>query len=175
MRIQGQVSPARYSRVVEWPRPDGTGQPLTLQPLPLGFHRRLREHGISPPVPPTRVARDSAGKPIRDARGLAVLTADEHDPLFLAAQEQHQQRVAALIVFHGLAADPQVQFDTTFSLQGDWADAADALLAELERSGWSAGDLIWVCRQVLALSNLWDEHVQEAHANFSRSPPAPVP
>jgi hypothetical protein len=171
MKINGQSLNPKFTREVELPRPDGSSLMLTIQPISLGFHRRLRDRHIVPPASPTRIARDSSGKPIRDAQGLATLVADEFDQTFLDAVERYHQRVAVLLVVEALAADPNVEFDVKPPVSSDgWNDYADRLYDEFERSGWSAGDLIRMCGEVCRLSNLTDEHLQETHRNFCSCP-----
>ncbi|MEW4528391.1 hypothetical protein [Maioricimonas sp. JC845] len=171
MHIDGcQPAPA-VTRTVTLPRGDGSALTLTIQPLSLGFHRRLRERGIVPPTPPRRVARDAAGKPLRDESGLAVMLADEQDPQYLAEQEQYHHRVALLAVAESLAADPQVRFDAQPPASDDdaiaWTGYADALGAELEAAGFTAGDLVRLCTEICRLSNLLDEQLAATQAGFS--------
>src|SRR5262245_32985049 len=94
-----------YSSVCELRRPMGEGIALRMQPLRLGFARSLRERGIVPPEPPLRVARDAAGRPVRDERGQAVTVAAEADPEYVRQLEQYHQRVAVLAVAESLEAD----------------------------------------------------------------------
>ena len=174
MHIDGH-HPALQTRLVPLPRPDGNHLVLMLRPLPLGFHRRLREHRIIPPSPPTRVARDAAGKAIRDANNVAVVTADERDPSYLADLELYHQRVAVLVAVESLGADPNVHFDTEPPADSpDWRDYADAVYREFERAHFTAGDLIHLCREACQLSNLLDDHLQATHRNFSPAPPPPT-
>jgi hypothetical protein len=181
MRINGQQVNDTYFRQIELPRADGRSLCLKISPLSLSFQSQLRRHGIVKPLPPTRVARDSGGQPIRDRQGLAVLTADEHDHDYLEQQELYHQRVAVLVLAESLRADPAVEFESQppqlsdQQSSGDWSDYADRLYGELEEAGWSAGDLIWVCHEVSKLSNLLTEHLQETERNFSSGAPAPLP
>ncbi|MEX0715322.1 MAG: hypothetical protein WD066_01980 [Planctomycetaceae bacterium] len=172
MKLSGSPMRERFTRTIELPRPDGTSLPLTLRPLPLGYHARLRERGIAPPAPPTRVARDSQGRPIRDERTMAILVADENDPAHLAAVEQYHQRVAVLVVAEALGADPRIEFETAAPRDDrGWAEYADALYAELADAGFSDGDLVRLCGEVCRMSNLLDDHLREAGRNFSSTPP----
>jgi len=149
---------------------------LTLRPLSLGFHRRLRERGIVSPMPPTRVARDSGGKPLRDSQGLAVLVADESDADYREQRERYHQRIAVLMVAEALQADPTIQFDTSPpESDNDWPGYADELYHEFEQAGFSAGDLIYLCEEVCRLSNLLDDHLRDSHQNFSPSRSAAMP
>ena len=178
MRIHGRSPSNSFTRQFTLPRPDGTALTFTMRPLPLSFHRRLRDRGLIPPQPPTRIARDSQGKPIRDEAGLAVTLADERDPQFLTALEFYHQRIAVLAVAESLSADPNITFETTppastaTSVQDTaWATYADALYAELEQAGFTSGDLIRLCSAACRLSNLIDDHLQLTQANFSSPPP----
>ena len=168
VRIAGRELGSGFTKRVELRREGGEAVGLTIAPLGLGFHRRLRERGIVAPVPPTRIARDSARKPLRGERGMAMLVADEYDREYLAEVELYHQRVAVLVVAEALKGDPAVELETQEpGPEGNWRAYADALHAEFERSGWTAGDLIRLCQEVCRLSNLLDEHLQEAHGNFS--------
>lgn len=168
------LTPHTY-RVVQLPRPTGEPLTLTMQPLSLGFHRRLRGRGILPPSAPRKVARDSAGKPLRDESGLAVMSTDDRDTDYLNDFDLYHQRVAVLAIVESLRADPQVTFNTQPPTTADalaWTRYADALFDEMEAAGLTAGDLAhlsnWTCR----LSNLIEGDMQRATANFSSEPPA---
>lgn len=151
--------------------PRGTGElTLWLSPLPLGFHRRLRERGICPPAPRVKLARDSQGRPLRDASGTAVTVPDSHHPEYLLELERYHQRVAVLAVSEGLRNDPQLEFESKQPRSDEpaqWTEFADARFAELEGAGFSAGDLLQLCREVCRLSNLLEEEVRGAQRNFS--------
>ena len=158
------------------PRPDGTSLPLQLRPLPLGFHQRLRDQGLQVPIPPTKIARDSAGRPIRDAQGNATTISDSSNPEFLQHYELYHQRVAVLSVVEALASDPNVTFNAqppngSSPVPEHWHRFADEVFAELEHSGFTAGDLILLCQEICRISNLLDDHLKAAQANFS-SPPS---
>lgn len=176
MRIHGHTAPMQHTLTVQLPRSDGGGPLLTLSPLPLGFARRLREHGVVAPVPPSRVARDPQGRPMRQANGQAVVLQDELDAEYLAERELYHQRVAVLSLVDALRDDPHVVFDTQAAdFPHDWKPYADRVYGELEAAGWSAGDLVWVCMQVAKLSNLIETHLSETHADFSSGGvPAPL-
>lgn len=168
MQINGQPAASRFTTTVQLPRPAGDGPMLTLQPLPLGFARRLTTHLVQPPVPPVRIARDSQGKPLRQANGQAATMADETDAEYRRERELYGQRVAVLAVVTALQADPHIHFETEVAAHPhDWRPYADALLNELEGAGWTAGDLAWLCQAVCRLSNLIDQHLPETAADFS--------
>ncbi|MEZ5943804.1 MAG: hypothetical protein R3C18_20605 [Planctomycetaceae bacterium] len=172
MKLNGKpVSPVPLSMTFVLQRHGTDSLTLQLRPLPLGFHRRLRERGIVAPAPPTRIARDPGGRPIRDPQGLAVSVAEPHDAKYLCELECYHQRVAVLSIVESLAADPNVQFDTTppdnSTDSQSWSNYADQLAAELESAAFSAGDLIRICDAVCRLSNLVDEHLEGTHENFS--------
>ncbi|WP_310820970.1 hypothetical protein [Stratiformator vulcanicus] len=148
------------------PRPDGSSLPLRLCPLPLGFQSSLRERGLMPPSPPTKVARDAGGRPVRDEQGLAVLTRDERDSAYLNELERYHRRVAVLVVEAALAQDPSLTFESTIS--DDIAAHTDALYDELVTAGFAAGDLTLICDEVARMSNLVDTHLEVARSDFSR-------
>lgn len=172
MHLPGLCPPA--TRVIQLPRSSGEPISLTMQPLSLGFHRRLRGRGVVPPEPPRKVARDSAGKPLRDPSGLAILTSDDRHPDYLNHLDLYHQRVAVLAIVESLMSDPQVTFTSQRPSTSDpeaWCRYADALFEEMETAGMTAGDLAilsqWTCR----LSHLLDSDLQGATQNFSREPP----
>ncbi|SFH68583.1 hypothetical protein [Planctomicrobium piriforme] len=152
------------------------GEPLTLQlrPLPLGFHQRLRNRGIVPPLPPLKIARDSAGKPLRDAQGMVLTLADQRQPEFLAELDCYHQCVAVLSVVEALAGDPAVAFETAppseTATAKTWRNYAESIFAELEQAGFTAGDLVLLCREVCRLSNLIDEQLSAVQETFSPEP-----
>jgi hypothetical protein len=170
MRVHGEELSGSFTRSILLSRPDGSTLALTLQPLPLGFHRRLRSCGVVPPQPPVRVARESGGQPLRDGNGHALTLRDETDPAHLAALELYHQRVAVLAVAESLKADGSVQFDAREPAATDgtaWAAYADAIFAELERAGFTAGDLAHLCSYVSRMSRLIDDDLRKARGNFS--------
>ena len=176
MKLNGQALQKPLVHAFVLPRSDGSSLTFQLQPLPLGFHQRLRGRGIQPPVPPSKVARDAAGRPLRDAAGQAVTIADSQHPEYVAELERYHQRVAVLALAESLNADPAIAFDTpsptAASAAPEWARFADALFDELEQSGFTAGDLILFCQEICRISNLLDDHLAAAQANFSLPPPS---
>jgi len=172
VRIKGLQPRSSYSSVCELPRPGGEAVMLRMQPLRLGFARSLSERGIVPPEPPVRVARDSAGRPLRDERGQAVTLAAESDAAYQRAMELYHQRVAVLAVAESLEADSEVTFETQRpSGETGWIEYADALYAEMEQAGFTAGDLVHLCTCVCRLSNLAGDHLREAGRGFSELRP----
>ena len=170
MKIHGSSSPTSFSQPMELPRPNGNSLRLTIKPLPLSFYRKLRIRGIVPPVPPQRVARDSSGKPVKDGEGLALIMQDHSDAHYLDQLELYQQRIAVVMVYEALKDDPEIEFETEIPHETqDWIEFADGLTAELESAGWSAGDLILVCKMICQYSNLLTDHLQEFEGNFFRS------
>lgn len=158
------------ARVIQLPRSGGQPITLAMQPLPLGFHRRLRGRGVVPPRPPRKVARDSSGKTLRDESNLAILTQDDSDPDFLNQLDLYHQRVAVLAIVESLKSDSQVTFTSqppATNSTDAWCHYADLLFDEMETAGLTAGDLAllsnWTCR----LSNLIDTDLQGATRNFS--------
>jgi len=141
-----------------------------MQPLRLGFARGLRECGLVPPEPPLRVARDSAGRPIKDERGQAVMTAVEADADYVRSVEQYHQRVAVLAVVESLEADPDVAFGARRPAGNEgWGEYADAVYAEMEEAGFTAGDLVHLCSYACRLSNLAGDHLRASARGFSES------
>lgn len=172
MKINGQplISPKLHAFTL--PRADGSQVAFRLQPLPLGFHQRLRNWGILPPTAPIKVARDSNGKPIRDANGQAVTISDHQNADYVTELERYHQRVAILSVVEALAADPEITFDTPRPAMSatdarEWTQFADAVFEELQQSGFTAGDLVLFCQEICRISNLLDEQLAVAQANFS--------
>lgn len=178
MKHNGKPLSRRYTKRVVLPRPDGESLVFTIGPLSLGFQQRLRSKNIRPPTPPTRVARDSQGKPLRDADGLAVFTEDKHDHDYEERLERYHQHVAVLVAAEALKADESIEFDAQEPEQDDWTLYADALVDEFEADGWSAGDLILLCDEFARLSNLLDDHLRESAADFftpAACPPSNTP
>jgi hypothetical protein len=152
-----------------------------MQPLRLGFSRTLRERGVAPPEPPLRVARDSSGRPLRDERGQAVMVAAEADSDYLRQLELYHQRVAVLAVAESLEGDAEVSFETPRpegqgqgqgqeQAHSGWIEYADALYDEMERAGFTAGDLVHLCTQACRLSNLAGDHLRDSARGFSALP-----
>ena len=169
MQLHGQSlgKPAIYTYHLS--RGDEEPWTFDLSPLPLGFHTRLRLRGIIPPVPPSKIARDASGKPLRDANGHAVTLTNDTDAEFISKRELYHQRVAVLSVVESLSHDPQVHFDTPAPNDTDhvnWTKYADDIFAELESAGFSCGDLIKICTEICRISNLLDDQLQNTGKNF---------
>lgn len=146
---------------------------LSLRPLSLGFHQRLKSRGLHVPLPPVKIARDSAGKPLRDAQGQVLTQPDRQDENYLAALDDYHQCVAVLSVVESLRGSPEVVFESPVPRTNDaeeWRTYARLVFAEMEAAGFAAGDLILLCREICRLSNLIDDHLTTARQNFSGSP-----
>jgi hypothetical protein len=177
MKLNGQPLGTSIRQPFTLPRTDGSSLTLTLKPLSLGFHHRLRQRGIHPPTPPVKVARDSAGRPVRDASGQAVTLSDVQNHAYLAELERYHQRIAVLAVVEALRGDAGISFETPSPDEreanaDEWLRYADTLFEELEQSGFSAGDLILLCQEICRISNLLDDHLAAAQANFSSPLPS---
>lgn len=173
MKLNGQSLNSSFTQTFSLPRPQGEPLVLRLRPLPLGFHQRLRRRGLTPPVPPAKVARDSSGKILRDSTGQVVTHADETQVEFLNAVELYHQRVAVLSIAESLRDDPRLSFETPCpSSDAGWPEYADALFLEMESSGLTTGDLVRLCREICRLSNLLNAHCEMEQGNFSC--PGPV-
>lgn len=168
MRMQGKRLAEDYRRQVMLPRPDGSVWALTIQPLRLGFQQWLKERGILTPAVPRKLVRDSSGKPLRDAEGLVLTQRDEAHPDYEVAVEQYHQRMAALMIWEGLKADDNIQFETPLPEEQEvhWSGFADAVLQELDQAGFTAGDLVWLCEQIALMSHLVKDHLQTEQQNF---------
>jgi hypothetical protein len=176
MKLNGQLLTNSYRHPFSLPRVGDEPLAMQLQPLPLGFHQRLRERGIQPPTTPLKIARDSSGKPLRDGQGNALTLAETQNPEYLLELERYHQRVAVLALAQSLEGDQHVGFDTPVPSGTDgqvWIRYANALLHEMEAAGFTAGDLLLLCREISRISNLLDEQLTQAQANFSPSGPSP--
>ncbi len=148
-----------FEREVVWRRVDGEAVPLVICPLRLGFRERWAGWGIVPPEPPRRAVRDGQGRLVRDEQGLAVMTADDAGPVYRAACERYQARVAGLLVAEGLCGGAVVLEAKAPAVGEDGCGYADAVIGELEAVGFSAGDVLWLCDEILRLSRLGGEHL----------------
>lgn len=167
MRWRGEELRGEYRRGVELGRPDGTVWRFEIQPLSLGFSRELRRRGICPPAKPTRVVRDGAGRLVRDAQGLALMAADEGGGEYQGEMERYHQRMAALMIAEGLRGDGEVEFTTERPAgEENWIGYADGLIEELERGGFSAGDVGLLCQEIARLSHLLPEDVKRVRESF---------
>jgi len=171
MKFNGQINAALTPVPFILPKGGQDAWTFLLHPLPLGFHRRLRDRGILPPTPPVKVARDSSGKPLRDPQGMATTYFDAHHPDYLKQLDQYHLAVAVLTLKEGLRADPQVTFDS-LSPENDagpvaWMEHTMDLFHELEQAGFTAGDLLKLCQEICRLSNLIDPALNAAQRSFS--------
>lgn len=151
------------------PRPDTDPVVLMLSPLPLGFHQRLVRHGVRPPAPPARIARDAAGRPLKDAAQQVVTFSDDRAPDYLAAIDLYHQRLATLMARFALGdgSDSPFRAPCPDGATADWTGWADALFEDLVVAGWLAGDLLRVCQAISQASNLVDPLIEETQRRFS--------
>ncbi|QDT33637.1 hypothetical protein Mal48_28910 [Thalassoglobus polymorphus] len=175
MKLLGQDLELKFLQPFSLKRPDGRDWTFQLSPLPLGFQKKLRDKGITPPTPPVKISRDSTGKPIRDHAGQVVTFTDLNSAEFLSDSELYHQRVAVLAVVEALRNDSSVCFETVPpEVDGtnglSWGDFADAVFQELEQAGFTPGDLLAFCDEICRISNMLDGHLREAQANFSSLP-----
>lgn len=173
MNIHGQPLSNPSTSIFQLRR--GHLEPLVLQlrPLSLGFHQRLKERGFHLPLPPLKIARDSTGKPLRDAQGQLLTQPERQDPEYLAALDDYHQSVAVLSVVESLRGSSEVTFETPVPRTNDaaeWREYARLVFTEMEAAGFVAGDLILLCREICRLSNLIEDHLAAARQNFSSSP-----
>lgn len=167
MKLQGKVLRGKSTKVLLWRRGDGGEHEVIVTALPLGFGVWLRQKGIVQPEIPVRVARDAQGKPMRDASGQAVVREDRSDALYVASVEQYQQRLAMLVMWQGLKEDPQVTWETVEpAVEGDWVAFADQLFEELERSGVTMGEVVWLCEEITNVTHQATARVEETRATF---------
>jgi hypothetical protein len=150
----------------------GNAEPLavTLKPLSLGFHQRLRRVGIVPPQPPTKIARDSNGKPMRDGRGNVLTVQDAQHPDYLAGLEDYHRCVGVLAIAESLRGNTELRLESippTGEKREEWIAFVQSVLAEMEQAGFTAGDLPLLCREICRLSNLLDDQLAATQANFS--------
>lgn len=167
MKLNGQQLSQEITHHFSLSRPSGTILEFTLTPLRLGFHQRLRQRSIILPAPPTKIARDSSGKPLKDNSGKALIVPDATNAQHQNEVELYHQRVAVLSLVESLRTDPNIEFETPVPTSSDWTTYADDIFTELESAGFSAGDLIHLCQEVCRISNLLDQHLTSAQANFS--------
>jgi len=170
MKFHGQSLQNPSFTLFQLPRGHHDPLVLCLRPLPLGFHQRLKLRGIQLPVPPLKIARDSAGRPLRDGQGQAITLLDQRDADYLAALDRYYRCVAVLSVVESLQGESQIHFETCrpdSTAESDWMQYADLIFQELEDAGFTAGDLILLCREICRLSNLIDDHLLQARQNFS--------
>lgn len=173
MKIAGQTVGHCFSSIYHLRRGEASHLTLRLNPLPLSFHKRLRDRGIVAPFPPMKVSRDSQGKPMRDAQGQVLTISDTRNQEYVQEVDRYHRAVAVLSVVEALRADPEVCFETPVPVDpaspDEWWQYAENVFQEMEHAGFAAGDLILLCREICRLSNLVDDHLTAAQSSFSQS------
>ncbi len=175
MKLLGQNLELNFLQSFLLKRANGSELTFQLSPLPLGFQKGLRDKGVTPPTPPVKISRDSTGKPMRDHTGQVITHADTNSAEFLSDSELYHQRVAVLAVVESLRNDSNVSFKTASPSRNEsdstsWPEFADAVFQELEQAGFTPGDLIAFCDEICRISNMLDDHLRGAQANFSSQP-----
>lgn len=149
---------------VSWSR-GKTNVSVRVRPLALGFSRRFKERGLIPPTPPKSVARDSAGRAVRDGHGDPVLIADAADAGYQAAVERYHERLAVLMVAEAAGAELGLEAAPPSSDVG-WLEYADAVAAEMREAGFTTGDLVRLCEAVCEASRLGSRDLHAAADSF---------
>ena len=99
------------------------------------------------------------------------MTAAETDLDFARSLELYHQRVAVLAVVESLEADADVTFGARRPSGNEgWVEYADAVYAEMEEAGFTAGDLVHLCAYACRLSNLAGDHLRTSVRGFSEAP-----
>ena len=147
----------------------GNGRPaiaFLITALPMGFMEEVRE-AIPVPIPQLLgFARKAGGGVLRAPDGSAVRVTDEKTPKFQTAEAEANKLQGTLMVVKGLEQDPNVVFDTTCDNTKSKTEYAGKLFEELMAFGFSYGDFGTLLTEVLRVSNLTDEKMQEVREAF---------
>lgn len=107
---------------------DGSALTLVVDPLPFGWEERFFNE-VPEPQPPSKVIGvGKKGPIIRD---------QERDPVYRQKLATFARRMASFAIFHALAKDPQVTWETDPELRKKDAPAFwHAISVEIEKTGW---------------------------------------
>jgi hypothetical protein len=146
------------------PRPEGGDIIIWVQAVGLGFEEKA-EQVFPTPVAPTRFARDSRGRLMKDPETHRVVTEPDETPAYKEAVSTCQRRQMMLLLERAID-DPDWSFEATHP--GDLADKAaiaeyyDKLFEEFQKAGFTLGDLTIIVQKVMTISNMSKEALENA-------------
>ncbi len=146
-----------------------SGEDITLQfrSLPLNFTDEVNKEIPSPIPKTTDYLKDRRGRPVRDPdTGKPIMLTDEDSPEFKQSLSKANRRQTTLMLFEALKEDSAVEFENKredFPSISAWADA---IYEELNTAGFSVGDLAAMISFMMELSNIKEEELEEARADF---------
>lgn len=151
MKLNGNTI-ARSTRQVTIERDGGDKLVFTVSSLSIGIRREF-DVMYPTPVAPKIVTEGKNGRTEKDIWD---------DPKFMAAIDERNHLRNVYILYRILADDKNVVFD---NIPSD-IDSLRKLSAELTASGLSEGDMITLLKEALKASNLSQEEIALAKANF---------
>ena len=165
MKVRGETLQSRATGAVVIPRPAGDPITLAIKALPLGW---LEEVDRRLPEPEGRVkfARDERGKLLRDNEGKYVTVPDTR-PEYRQAVKRNNRLQTVAVIERALVDGGDVTFETQQRDAGAWCDYYESIHAELEAAGLSLGDIDLICTEVLRVSNMDEEALEAARADFT--------
>jgi hypothetical protein len=169
MEIGGKALGGLAKRMMSLPRGNGSSINLMITALPLGFEEKAERVFPSPSPPRQFVMRGK--KIMRDPKTMKPLTEPDFENHEYKQASRTTNRLQMVLYFYeAVKSDPDVTFSTQVPSDDAaaeiWAGFYLQLLAELQRSGFTSGDLKQVFDVVAELSNMGDVQVEEAVEDF---------
>ena len=171
MKVQG-FQPGLAQEVISLSRGvDDKGEqivlPLTLTALPMGFMDSVKKDIPGPVVRPIKVMREG-GKVVRDSDGSPVMMTNKSSAEFEVQEDAANRRQSILMLVKSLSRDTTVEFEAKREECKSALEYADKIFDEMSDFGFSFGDFNFVLGEVLRVSNLSREKIEEAKETFTQ-------
>jgi len=164
MEILGFTGNAVKKKTVALERESGNIE-LEITALPPSYMEAIGKALPEPVAPLQKIpARNpSNGKFLIDqTTGAKIFPPNINDPMYLKNLMEHQNLTTVAIVHYAIKDDENVSFETEADGKQFYIDVRD----ELESFGFNMGDLAQLVKEVIALTGLSEEELDEAKDDF---------
>ncbi len=170
MKFKGNALAGLAKGTVTLQRNDGEIE-LTITALALGTEGKPRELFPSP-LPPSELVMDKKGRAVRGQDGRMVKEENYDDPDYLTAAARAGMLQMIYLVYQCVKDDDQLEFDTRREDCKDDKEFYSKLYEEFSAAGFTLGDIRIIQREILALSNIDAEKIEERVDAFLSEAPS---
>lgn len=146
---------------------EGGNIELLITALPSSYMGVISER-LPEPIPPSKKTpmRDAqTGKFVTDKNtGARIYPPNLEDPGYRVALAEHQNLTTVAIAHYAVKGDPNVEFETEEGDSG--SDFYRSIRDEMEEFGVNMGDLAHIVQEVVTLTGLTEEDIEEAREDF---------
>jgi len=167
MKFKGQSLELARGKVII-PK-NGINIEINVVALPLGTEGKPRELFPSPPVPTEIVMKGK--RAVLDPNGKIMREPNYDDPEFVKQATKASRLQMVYLVYHSIKDDPNLEFATK---EEDCASEQDFYLKiydELSEAGFTVGDIGLIQKEILKISNIDAEAIEERVNDFLSDQP----